>query len=97
MATARGGTQRAGTRSRRRSGQAAGRMRSVRFGLTEEVYRHQLKPVITRGCRDHEHHLHPAEPSQVRVRQWLPGLAPEDLIKIRRGTPERCSRIPLTC
>ena len=25
-------------------------MRSVRFGLTEEVYRHRLKPVITKGA-----------------------------------------------
>jgi hypothetical protein len=38
MTTASGGIQRAGTRSRRRSGRAARRMRSVRFGLTEEEY-----------------------------------------------------------
>jgi hypothetical protein len=36
--------------------------------VTEEVYRHQLKPVITRGAEDHEHHLQP-QPSQVGVRQ----------------------------
>ena len=43
--------------------------------VTEEVYRHQLKPVITRGRRDHEHHLQ-AGPSQVRVSEWPPVWPP---------------------
>jgi hypothetical protein len=38
MAGARGGPQMTGPRSRRRSRQAAGRVRSVRFGLTEEEF-----------------------------------------------------------
>ena len=38
MTTASGDIRRAGTRSRRRSSRAARRMRSVRFGLTEEEY-----------------------------------------------------------
>src|ERR1039457_4764827 len=38
MAGARGDPQMTGARSRRRSRQAAGRVRSVRFGLTEEEY-----------------------------------------------------------
>jgi hypothetical protein len=44
--------------------------------VTEEVYRHQLKPVITRGAeRDNERHLQ-AEPHQIRVRQW-PRFGPQ--------------------
>jgi hypothetical protein len=38
MVSAQGGQRMAGARSRRRSRQAAGRVRSVRFGLTEEEY-----------------------------------------------------------
>jgi hypothetical protein len=63
--------------------------------VTEEVYRHQLKPVITRGAeRDHERHLQ-AEPHQIRVRQWPPVWPPALICKIADGQvlPGRDGRI----
>ena len=45
--------------------------------VTEEVYRHQLKPVITKGAETMNTIFSAAEPSQVRVRQWLPVWLPK--------------------
>ena len=53
--------------------------------VTEEVYRHQLKPVITQGAET-MNTIFKQEPRQVRVSEWPPVWPPRAFRKTRRRT-----------
>ena len=52
--------------------------------VTEKVYRHQLRPVITKGAEHHEHHLQP-EGRDVRVRTAGSPFGSHPASKIEKG------------